>query len=98
MLGEGISSASIEQASLQAGYPASTLALLDEFTLLLPHSIFGQLRDAAREGGSPFVEHPGDAVLGNDARRSTTAGPSRGAGFYECEDGRRTALLLGLEQ
>lgn len=98
MLGEGLSPASIEQASLQAGYPVGTLALLDELTLTLPHKIFGQFRQEAASSGVEFVEHPGDAVLAtmiDEAQR-----PSRvaGAGLYDYSEGRRTKLWSGLEE
>jgi len=39
MLAEGVAAPSIEQASLQAGYPAAVLALMDELTLTLPRKI-----------------------------------------------------------
>ncbi|MDH6291988.1 3-hydroxyacyl-CoA dehydrogenase NAD-binding domain-containing protein [Rhodococcus opacus] len=97
MVGEGVAPASIEQASLQAGYPVGTLALLDELTMTLPHKIFGQFRDEADRTGTEFAEHPGDAVLATmiDAARR----PSRaaGAGFYEYVEGRRAGLWPGLE-
>ncbi|MFE5703268.1 3-hydroxyacyl-CoA dehydrogenase NAD-binding domain-containing protein [Rhodococcus koreensis] len=94
MLGEGVSPASIEQASLQAGYPTGTLALLDDLTLTLPAKIYEQFR---AEGGADWVEHPGAAILTEmiDAGR-----PSRAAGgsFYEYVDGRRTRLWPGLTE
>jgi 3-hydroxyacyl-CoA dehydrogenase/enoyl-CoA hydratase/3-hydroxybutyryl-CoA epimerase len=97
MLGEGIAAASIEQASVQAGYPVGTLALLDELTLTLPHKIFGQFREEARRSGAEFAGHPGDAVL---AALIEAGRPGRvaGAGFYEYADGRRAGLWPGLEE
>jgi 3-hydroxyacyl-CoA dehydrogenase/enoyl-CoA hydratase/3-hydroxybutyryl-CoA epimerase len=97
MLGEGIAPTSIEQASLQAGYPLGTLALLDELTLTLPHTIFGQFRADALQRGAEFVEHPGHAVLGTliDAGRP---GRSAGAGFYDYPDDRRGSLWTGLAE
>ncbi|GAB3216577.1 3-hydroxyacyl-CoA dehydrogenase NAD-binding domain-containing protein [Mycolicibacterium hippocampi] len=96
MLGEGIAPASIEQASLQAGYPVGTLALIDELTVTLPHKIFGQFRAEAQVSGTSFTDHPGDAVLATliDAQRT---GRAAGAGFYEYEDARRAGLWKGLE-
>jgi 3-hydroxyacyl-CoA dehydrogenase / enoyl-CoA hydratase / 3-hydroxybutyryl-CoA epimerase len=95
MLGEGIAPASIEQASVQAGYPVGTLALLDELTLTLPHKIFGQFREEGRRSGAWFAEHPGDAVLAVliEAGRP---GRAAGAGFYDYADGRRAGLWQGL--
>jgi 3-hydroxyacyl-CoA dehydrogenase/enoyl-CoA hydratase/3-hydroxybutyryl-CoA epimerase len=95
MLGEGIAPTSIERGSLQAGYPVGTLALLDELTLTLPHTIFGQFREDAARRGAAFDEHPGDAVLGSmiDAGRP---GRATGAGFYDYAEGRRAGLWPGL--
>jgi 3-hydroxyacyl-CoA dehydrogenase / enoyl-CoA hydratase / 3-hydroxybutyryl-CoA epimerase len=97
MLGEGIAAASIEQASLQAGYPVGTLALLDELTLTLPHKIFGQFRDEARRSGAEFAEHPGDAVLATMIDEARRPGRAAGAGFYDYGDGRRAGLWPGLK-
>jgi 3-hydroxyacyl-CoA dehydrogenase/enoyl-CoA hydratase/3-hydroxybutyryl-CoA epimerase len=97
MLGEGIAPASIEQASVQAGYPVGTLALLDELTLTLPHKIFGQFREEARRSGAEFTEHPGDAVL-EALIEAGRPGRAAGAGFYEYADGRRAGLWPGLEE
>ncbi|MCV7223502.1 3-hydroxyacyl-CoA dehydrogenase NAD-binding domain-containing protein [Mycolicibacterium elephantis] len=98
MVGEGLSPISIEQASLQAGYPVGTLALLDELTLTLPHKIFGQFRDEAQTTGATFVEHPGDAVLGVMIDGACRPGRAAGAGFYDYTDGRRAGLWQGLEE
>jgi 3-hydroxyacyl-CoA dehydrogenase / enoyl-CoA hydratase / 3-hydroxybutyryl-CoA epimerase len=98
MLSEGIAPASIEQASLQAGYPVGTLVLRDELTLSLPHKIFGQFRDAARDSGTEFVEHPGDAVLAAMIDGADRPGRLAGAGFYDYSEGRRTGLWAGLEE
>lgn len=98
MLAEGVGAASIEQASVQAGYPVGTLALLDELTLTLPHKIFGQFRDESRECGTDFVEHPGDAVLATMLDEAGRSGRAAGAGFYEYSEGRRRGLWSGLEE
>jgi 3-hydroxyacyl-CoA dehydrogenase / enoyl-CoA hydratase / 3-hydroxybutyryl-CoA epimerase len=95
MLGEGIAPASIEQAALQAGYPAGPLQLLDELTLTLPRDV----RDEARAAGQPRTPHPSDAVfdrLIDDYGRTGRAG---GGGFYDYGDaGRRAGLWPGLRQ
>ena len=98
MLGEGISPASVEQASLQAGYPMGTLALLDEVAVSLPHTIHGQFRDEAAKSGTPFVEHPGDAVLAVMVEQENRSGRAAGAGFYDYADGQRGGLWAGLEE
>nr|WP_271213700.1 3-hydroxyacyl-CoA dehydrogenase NAD-binding domain-containing protein [Rhodococcus wratislaviensis]GLK40915.1 3-hydroxyacyl-CoA dehydrogenase [Rhodococcus wratislaviensis] len=97
MVGEGVDPQSIEQASLQAGYPMGTLALLDELTSSLPLKIRGQFREVAQQQGTDLAAHPGDAVL--TAMVEELGRPSRaaGAGFYEYVDGRRGTLWSGLE-
>jgi 3-hydroxyacyl-CoA dehydrogenase/enoyl-CoA hydratase/3-hydroxybutyryl-CoA epimerase len=98
MIGEGVDPQSIEQASLQAGYPVGTLALLDELTLSLPLKIRGQFREVAQQQGAELADHPGDAVL--TAMVEELGRPSRvaGGGFYEYPDGRRGALWPGLAE
>ncbi|MDH6292062.1 3-hydroxyacyl-CoA dehydrogenase/enoyl-CoA hydratase/3-hydroxybutyryl-CoA epimerase [Rhodococcus opacus] len=98
MIGEGIDPQSIEQASLQAGYPVGTLALLDELTLSLPLKIRGQFREVAQQQDAELADHPGDAVL--TAMVEELGRPSRvaGGGFYEYPDGRRGALWPGLAE
>ena len=98
MVGEGVDPQSIEQASVQAGYPVGTLALLDELTLSLPLKIRGQFREAAEQAGTPLADHPGDAVL--TAMAEELGRPSRvaGAGFYDYDDGRRSGIWPGLRE
>ena len=98
MIGEGIDPQSIEQASLQAGYPVGTLALLDELTLSLPLKIRGQFREVAQQQGAELADHPGDTVL--TAMVEELGRPSRvaGGGFYEYPDGRRGSLWPGLAE
>jgi 3-hydroxyacyl-CoA dehydrogenase/enoyl-CoA hydratase/3-hydroxybutyryl-CoA epimerase len=98
MVGEGIRAPSIEQASLQAGYPVGTLALLDELTLTLPRKIRGQFRQAAEVQGQPWIEHPGDAVLDVMVTVLERSGRPAGQGFYEYENGRRLGLWPSLVQ
>ncbi|QYB00282.1 enoyl-CoA hydratase/isomerase family protein (plasmid) [Rhodococcus sp. USK10] len=95
MLGEGVSPASIEQASLQAGYPTGTLALLDDLTLTLPAKIYEQFR---AEGGADWVDHPGAAILTEMIEDAGRPSRAAGGGFYEYVDGRRTRLWPGLAE
>ncbi|SEK90666.1 3-hydroxyacyl-CoA dehydrogenase NAD-binding domain-containing protein [Rhodococcus maanshanensis] len=96
MLGEGISPASIEQATLQAGYPAPVLALMDELTLTLPRKIREETRSAAIAAGQEWVAHPADAVVDRMIDEFGRRGRSTGAGFYEYVDGKRAGLWSGL--
>lgn len=95
MLGEGISPSSIEQAGLQAGYPAAPLQLCDELNLELMSKIQTETEAGARAAGHEYVDHPATAVL-NRMLDLGRAGRLRGAGFYDYEDGKRTGLWSGL--
>ncbi|MFI6433699.1 3-hydroxyacyl-CoA dehydrogenase NAD-binding domain-containing protein [Rhodococcus oryzae] len=96
MLGEGISPVSIEQATLQAGYPAPVLALMDELTLTLPRKIREETRSAAIAAGQEWVPHPADAVVDRMIDEFDRKGRSTGAGFYDYADGKRVGLWPGL--
>ncbi|WP_067681375.1 3-hydroxyacyl-CoA dehydrogenase NAD-binding domain-containing protein [Nocardia miyunensis] len=94
MVGEGIAPQSIEQASVRAGYPVGTLALLDELTLSLPHTIYEQFR---ADAGPDWVDHPGARVL-EVLLEAGRPGRAAGGGFYEYVDGRRSGLWSELDK
>ncbi|MFC7446970.1 3-hydroxyacyl-CoA dehydrogenase NAD-binding domain-containing protein [Rhodococcus daqingensis] len=98
MLGEGISPASIEQATLQAGYPAAVLALMDELTLTLPRKIREETKAATLDAGQPWAPHPADVVVDRMIDEFGRKGRSTGAGFYEYVDGKRVGLWPGLAE
>jgi 3-hydroxyacyl-CoA dehydrogenase/enoyl-CoA hydratase/3-hydroxybutyryl-CoA epimerase len=99
MLAEGLPAPSIEQASLQAGYPAPVLQLMDELTLTLPRRIRQETAAAVRASGGTWVEHPADAVIDRMIDEFGRPGRSGGAGFYEyAEDGSRARLWPGLAE
>ncbi|WP_063008971.1 3-hydroxyacyl-CoA dehydrogenase NAD-binding domain-containing protein [Nocardia kruczakiae] len=98
MVGEGVHPQSIEQASLQAGYPVGTLALLDELTLSLPLKIRGQFREVAEQNGGELAAHPGDAVLTTMVEELGRPSRLAGAGFYDYVDGKRAGLWSGLAE
>ncbi|MFF7944673.1 3-hydroxyacyl-CoA dehydrogenase NAD-binding domain-containing protein [Nocardia gamkensis] len=97
MLGEGVPAASIEQAGLQAGYPAAPLQLSDELDLELMHKIATETRKATEAAGGTHEAHPAEAVvntmieIGRPSRR-------KGAGFYSYVDGKRVGLWEGLAE
>lgn len=95
MLAEGISPHSIEQASLQAGYPLGTLALTDETSISLPNTIYGQFREEGIRDGNGWVDHPGADTLATMVRIGRS-GRAAGGGYYEYVDGRRVGLWSGL--
>ncbi|WP_235539100.1 3-hydroxyacyl-CoA dehydrogenase NAD-binding domain-containing protein [Nocardioides sp. Soil796] len=98
MVGEGVAPASIEQASLQAGYPAGALQLLDELTLTLPRDVREEARSAATVAGQEWEAHPGHTTFDRliDLGRVGRAG---GGGFYDYDEkGRRTGFWPGLTE
>jgi 3-hydroxyacyl-CoA dehydrogenase/enoyl-CoA hydratase/3-hydroxybutyryl-CoA epimerase len=91
MIGEGVAPSSIEQASLQSGYPTSVLALLDELNMSLLLQIRQQTRLAVERAGGSWRENPGDEVL---HRMVLAERPGRlaDAGFYDYDGGSRSRL------
>jgi 3-hydroxyacyl-CoA dehydrogenase/enoyl-CoA hydratase/3-hydroxybutyryl-CoA epimerase len=96
MLLEGIAPASIEQASLQAGYPAPVLALNDEVNLKLRRDVREQARRAVRDEGGAWSPHPSEAVIDRMIDDFGRSGRLAGGGFYDYEDGRRAGLWAAL--
>jgi len=100
MLGEGIEPATIEQAGLQAGYPAPPLQLTDELNMKLMQKIGKETEDAAEQG---------DAAMGSDRHPALDVvdymveqgrpGRLEKAGFYEYdESGKRLNLWSQLRE
>jgi 3-hydroxyacyl-CoA dehydrogenase/enoyl-CoA hydratase/3-hydroxybutyryl-CoA epimerase len=97
MVGEGIAPASIEQAALQAGYPAGPLALTDDLTLTLPRQIREETKAAWIAEGKQWQEHGSARVLDRLIDEFDRKGRSSGAGFYNYDDGKRVGLWPGLK-
>lgn len=97
MLGEGVEPASIEQAGLQAGYPAAPLQLCDELNLELMQKIANATREGIEAAGGTLERQPNEEVVD---KMIEIGRPSRlsGAGFYEYVDGKRTGLWSGLRE
>lgn len=97
MLGEGVEPASIEQAGLQAGYPAAPLQLSDELNLELMHKIAVATREGIEAAGGTYEKQMNETVV---EKMIELGRPSRlkGAGFYEYVDGKRTGLWSGLRE
>ena len=97
MLGEGVEPASIEQAGLQAGYPAAPLQLSDELNLELMHKIAVATREGVEAAGGTYEKQMNEIVV---EKMIELGRPSRlkGAGFYEYVDGKRTGLWSGLRE
>ncbi|MGA8112298.1 MAG: 3-hydroxyacyl-CoA dehydrogenase NAD-binding domain-containing protein [Actinocatenispora sp.] len=98
MVGEGLHPASIEQAGMQAGYPAPPLQLLDELTLTLPRKIRQEYRAALEAAGGTWVEHGSERIINRMLDEFDRKGRSSGAGFYAYEDNKRVGLWPGLAE
>ncbi|WP_028478085.1 3-hydroxyacyl-CoA dehydrogenase NAD-binding domain-containing protein [Nocardia sp. CNY236] len=100
MLSEGIEPATIEQAGLQAGYPAAPLQLSDELNLKLMQKIANETREAASQGDVAMGSrrHPATDVVDYMVSEGRP-GRLEKAGFYEYdENGTRTGLWPGLRE
>ncbi|CAJ1494247.1 3-hydroxyacyl-CoA dehydrogenase NAD-binding domain-containing protein [[Mycobacterium] kokjensenii] len=97
MLGEGVEPASIEQAGLQAGYPAAPLQLCDELNLELMQKIAIATREGVEAAGGTYEQQQNEVVV---EKMIELGRPSRlsGAGFYEYVDGKRSGLWPGLRE
>lgn len=97
MLGEGVEPASIEQAGLQAGYPAAPLQLCDELNLELMQKIAIATRAGIEAAGGTLEKTRNEEVVD---KMIEIGRPSRlaGAGFYEYVDGKRKGLWPGLRE
>ncbi len=98
MLAENAAPASIEQATLQAGYPAPVLQLVDELALTLMRKIREETRRGVEAAGGTWTPHPADAIVDVMVLEFQRPGRSGGAGFYEYEAGKRTRLWPGLAE
>ncbi|WP_067824591.1 3-hydroxyacyl-CoA dehydrogenase NAD-binding domain-containing protein [Nocardia inohanensis] len=97
MLEEGIEPATIEQAGMQAGYPAAPLQLADELNLKLMQKVAAEAREAALRGDSTLPsDHPAHRVM-EFMLAQGRPGRLEKAGFYEYdESGKRLRLWPGL--
>ncbi|WP_019931790.1 3-hydroxyacyl-CoA dehydrogenase NAD-binding domain-containing protein [Nocardia sp. BMG111209] len=97
MLSEGIEPQTIEQAGLQAGYPAAPLQLSDELNLKLMQKIAKETAEAAERGEVTLpARHPAQDVIDYLVAEGRP-GRLEKAGFYEYdESGKRTGLWQGL--
>ena len=97
MLAEGIEPATIEQAGLQAGYPAAPLQLSDELNLTLMQKIRKESEEAAKAAGKELPDDPAKQVI-NALVEGGRIGKLGGAGFYDYVDGKRAGLWQGLRE
>ncbi|WP_306418753.1 3-hydroxyacyl-CoA dehydrogenase NAD-binding domain-containing protein [Arthrobacter psychrolactophilus] len=100
MLGEGIAAPSIEQAGLQAGYPAAPLQLADELNLTLMSKIQKETKAGLEHDGGPqkYQHHAAHAIVDRMIEDFARPGKLAGAGFYKYADGHRTGFWEGLKE
>ncbi|AIY01359.1 3-hydroxyacyl-CoA dehydrogenase [Arthrobacter sp. PAMC 25486] len=100
MLGEGIAAPSIEQAGLQAGYPAAPLQLADELNLMLMSKIQKETKAGleAENGAQKYRDHASYPIVDRMIEEFNRKGKLAGAGFYNYADGHRTGLWEGLAE
>jgi 3-hydroxyacyl-CoA dehydrogenase / enoyl-CoA hydratase / 3-hydroxybutyryl-CoA epimerase len=96
MLAEGIPPTSIEQASMQAGYPAPVLALADEINLKLMRLVRQAGQKAVAAAGEQWVAHPSEPVVDRMLDEFERPGRLEEAGFYAYADGKRVGIWDGL--
>ncbi|MFF0482983.1 3-hydroxyacyl-CoA dehydrogenase NAD-binding domain-containing protein [Streptomyces sp. NPDC004435] len=97
-VGEGVEPASVEQAALQAGYPAGALQLLDELTLSLTRKIRVETRAAEEAEGKEWVAHPSEDVI-DWMLEQGRVGRREHAGWYDYDaTGRRTGIWPGVRE
>ena len=95
---EGVEPASVEQAALQAGYPAGALQLTDELTLSLSQKIRLETRAAFEASGGLWVPHPSERVI-DELVALGRVGRRERRGFYDYdESGKRIAIWPGLRE
>lgn len=98
-VGEGVEPATIEQAALQAGYPAGALQLLDELTLSLSQKIRLETKAAKEAEGGVWQADPSEAVIDWMVDEADRSGRRFRKGFYEYdEEGSRLRLWPGLRE
>ena len=98
MLAEGVEPATIEQAGMQAGYPAAPLQLSDELNLTLMQKIRKESADAAKAEGKELPADPAGEVINTLVEKFDRKGKLGGAGFYDYAEGKRTGLWSGLRE
>ncbi|MFD7844057.1 3-hydroxyacyl-CoA dehydrogenase NAD-binding domain-containing protein [Nocardia sp. NPDC059764] len=94
MLGEGVDPQTIEQAGLQAGYPAAPLKLSDELNFTTMQKIYKETAEAVVAAGGEIDAASGATakILNKMVDEFDRKGKAGGAGFYDYTDGKATGL------
>lgn len=94
MLGEGTDPQTIEQAGLQAGYPAAPLKLSDELNFTTMQKIYKETAEAITAAGGSIDSASAETakILDKMVGEFDRKGKAGGAGFYDYVDGKATGL------
>jgi len=92
MLGEGIPSAAIENAAMQAGLPVGPLAVLDETALTLSVHVLDQTRADYAAEGKTYTATPGELLVERMVKELKRPGRAGGGGFYDYPAGAKKHL------
>ncbi|MEV0683762.1 3-hydroxyacyl-CoA dehydrogenase NAD-binding domain-containing protein [Nocardia sp. NPDC050378] len=94
MVAEGIDPSTVEQAGLQAGYPAAPLKLSDELNFTTMQKIYKETADAIKAAGQDLnaAAETTAAVLDKMVGEFDRKGKAGGAGFYDYVDGKAVGL------
>lgn len=95
-VGEGVEPAVIEQAALQAGYPAGPLQLCDELTLTLIRKLRDETKEAVTASGGTWTPHGSERVVDRLVVELDRTGRASGSGFYNYDNGTRVGLWPSL--
>ncbi|MFD4460990.1 3-hydroxyacyl-CoA dehydrogenase NAD-binding domain-containing protein [Nocardia sp. NPDC058480] len=100
MVAEGIDPATIEQAGLQAGYPAAPLKLSDELNFTTMQKIYKETQAAVLAAGGELnaANVATSKVVNSMVDEHKRTGKLGGAGFYEYVDGKATGLWDDLRE
>ncbi|MFD5175973.1 3-hydroxyacyl-CoA dehydrogenase NAD-binding domain-containing protein [Nocardia sp. NPDC058379] len=94
MVAEGIDPSTIEQAGLQAGYPAAPLKLSDELNFTTMQKIYKETAEAILAAGGELNAASAKTaeVIDSMVNEHKRSGKLGGAGFYDYVDGKATGL------
>ncbi|MGM7646324.1 3-hydroxyacyl-CoA dehydrogenase NAD-binding domain-containing protein [Nocardia sp. JW2] len=94
MVAEGVDPSTVEQAGLQAGYPAAPLKLSDELNFTTMQKIYKETADAIKAAGGELnaAAETTAAVLDKLVGEFDRKGKAGGAGFYDYVDGKAVGL------
>ncbi|MFC6011890.1 3-hydroxyacyl-CoA dehydrogenase NAD-binding domain-containing protein [Nocardia lasii] len=102
MVAEGVDPSTVEQAGLQAGYPAAPLKLSDELNFTTMQKIANETQAALIAAGNEdqinSAAKASNGVINKMVDEFDRKGKAGGAGFYDYVDGKATGIWEGLRE